>query len=192
MMSSESTNPPQSETMRITPILVAITLCLPCLVNAQQVGDRVRVVDASGTKIVGEIQELDQNYIELLLENQRRRRVSLSDITEMSVSNGIDGNAGAGALGGAALGGLIGVGIGFLFSNFSDAPKRDDDGSSAGIFVVSIVASAAPIALVGAGIGLLFRTEEWTEVSIDEMASLKPVIYAMPDGPIAFGARITF
>ena len=180
--------------MRITAIFLVVALCAPCLVNAQQVeiGERVRVTNASGDQIVGEVQELDQNNIAILLEDKRRQQFSLSDIAELHISDGIRNNAKGGAIAGVAVGGLFGFATASALSNVSDAPKRGDDGGSGGIALLGAVVAAVPMALVGAGIGSLMKSEEWTEVSIDEMASLQSVIYLSPTGQMAIGARITF
>ncbi len=178
--------------MRITVPSVLVLLCATPLAQAQVVGERIRITDATGSEYVGTVQDVDQDELTLVLEDDRLHRIAFVDMMSLETSLGIKRNVRAGALMGVGVGALAGVLTSTLFSGFCDPSEKDCKDAVSGLGVLTAVVVAVPGALVGAGLGALMSGEKWSVLPLPGAAHLEPIIRMPAAGSPVFGARLTF
>ena len=167
--------------------------------QAQQVGDRVRV-SASGTTHVGQVTAVTDDRLELS-DGTRAWSVAFSGMSRLERSTGTQSRWREGLLFGAYIGAYGGVAIGGVWGLLCLLVPSDDFLDVCIRFTLKLtLVTGAGLATVGGlagmGIGALYRTETWTHIpigakKIEYMPTIRP--RAGPDGlGLSFGVRIRF
>ena len=171
--------------------------------QAQQVGDRVRVFVAGATATyVGQVTAVSDDRLELS-DGTRAWSVAFSGMSRLERSTGTQSRWREGLLFGGYIGAYGGVAIGGVMSSvFLVVCGFFDDSfdSCIGPILKTALVIGAGLATVGAlagmGIGSLLRTETWTSVPIGaKKIEYTPTIRprAGPDGiGLSLGVRMRF
>ena len=163
MMGHIARSPVAERVLRVA--LLCVAFGLPLRAAAQQGGSppdippgtRVRVFFVSrdlGAEGTVAVQNADSLYLSTSCDACRARAIAWTDIAAIDESHGMKGDfsaAKAGALIGGGIGGLIGAAI-------IGSSGTDHTGGGAEVVIGGGVALGA---LIGGGIGLARRTEEW-------------------------------
>jgi len=167
--------------------------------QAQQVGDRVRVF-ASGATYVGQVTAVSDDRLEVS-DGTRAWSLAFSGMSLLELSTGTQSRWREGLLSGAYIGARGGVVIGFVMGSICllFTPESFDEGCYGFSFKLMLVTGAGLAtvgALAGMGIGSLLRTETWTSVPIGaKKIEYTPTIRprAGPDGiGLSLGVRMRF
>ena len=151
-------------------LAVAVVLLSPWPVEAQEVGDRVRVVLAGDT-LIGQVTGMRRDGFELEMTHGDSRLVMRAEIRGLEraevVGNYAEAYAGKGILGG----GLAGVGVGGLLGVMG---CLDSDSGCAGLFFFPTalgLAGAIVGAGVGAAVGAAIPREGWEAIPLGDAAT---------------------
>lgn len=151
-------------------LLLAAPALAPAAVGAADsdlpvaVGQRVRVREAGGQRVTGEVVEvLPDALVVRVTKRAQARRLDLSRLDRLEISRGEHGNAHVGAIAGFVPGFAFGALIGAAAGCFEDDSGDCDSLAPAligGIFVGTVTG------VIGALIGWAVRTEHWEQVHL--------------------------